>query len=79
MNWIIGCDFHPRYQQIAALDTETGEMIERRLNHQGDDVMKFCSSLPAGATVGHRSHLSGTVVRAPPRHPSPVDRAQTEQ
>jgi hypothetical protein len=23
---IIGCDFHPRYQQIAMMDTETGEL-----------------------------------------------------
>jgi transposase len=30
---IIGCDFHPRFQQIAFLDQETGEYGERRLNH----------------------------------------------
>jgi hypothetical protein len=28
---IIGCDLHTRYQQIAMLDTETGELVERRL------------------------------------------------
>ena len=28
---IIGCDFHTRYQQIAMLDPETGELVERRL------------------------------------------------
>ena len=27
---IVGCDLHTRYQQIAMLDTETGELIERR-------------------------------------------------
>ena len=27
---IIGCDFHSRFQQIALLDTETGEGEERR-------------------------------------------------
>jgi hypothetical protein len=26
---IIGCDFHPCYQQIAMLNTETGELVER--------------------------------------------------
>ena len=31
---IIGCDFHPRYQQIAMMDTETGELVERRLEHE---------------------------------------------
>jgi hypothetical protein len=28
---IIGCDFHPSWQQIAWLDTETGETGERKL------------------------------------------------
>jgi transposase len=31
---IIGCDFHPRFQQIAFVDTETGEYGERRLSHR---------------------------------------------
>jgi transposase len=30
---IIGCDFHPRFQQISYLDQESGEYGERRLNH----------------------------------------------
>jgi len=28
---IIGCDLPTRYQQVAMLDTETGEEVERRL------------------------------------------------
>ena len=28
---IIGCDYHPSFQQIAFVDTETGEVKERRL------------------------------------------------
>jgi len=28
---IVGCDLHTHYQQIAMLDEETGELIERRL------------------------------------------------
>ena len=31
---IVGCDLHTRYQQIAMLDAETGELIERRLEHE---------------------------------------------
>jgi hypothetical protein len=27
---IIGCDYHPAFQQIASVDTETGELRERR-------------------------------------------------
>jgi transposase len=30
---IIGCDFHPGFQQIAFVDEETGEYGERRLEH----------------------------------------------
>jgi len=30
---IIGCDYHPSFQQIAFVDTETGECGERRLDH----------------------------------------------
>src|ERR1700681_2464611 len=29
---IIGCDFHPSYQQIAMVDTATGELWEGRSN-----------------------------------------------
>jgi len=31
---IIGCDLHTRYQQVALLDQEKGELIERRLKHE---------------------------------------------
>jgi transposase len=31
---IIGCDYHPGFQQIAFVDTETGECGERRLAHR---------------------------------------------
>jgi hypothetical protein len=26
--WLIGCDMHARFQQIATLNTETGELVE---------------------------------------------------
>ncbi len=31
---IIGCDYHPGFQQIAFVDTETGELGEQRLAHR---------------------------------------------
>jgi transposase len=31
---IVGCDYHPGFQQIAFVDTETGELRERRLEHR---------------------------------------------
>jgi transposase len=32
--FIIGCDYHPGFQQIACVDTDTGELSERRLVHR---------------------------------------------
>ena len=32
--FIIGCDYHPGFQQIACVDTDTGELGERRLAHR---------------------------------------------
>lgn len=34
--WIIGCDYHPRFQQIAFVNTEGGECGKRRLEHVGE-------------------------------------------
>src|SRR5580765_3978639 len=31
---IIGCDYHPGFQQIACVNTDTGELNERRLEHR---------------------------------------------
>ncbi len=31
---IIGVDFHPEFQQIASVDTNTGEFQERRLQRR---------------------------------------------
>jgi len=33
---IIGIDFHPEFQQIACVDTESGEFEERRLQHRDE-------------------------------------------
>jgi transposase len=41
---IIGCDYHPGAQQIAYLDTETGELQERRLAHR-EEAEKFYRDL----------------------------------
>jgi transposase len=49
---IIGCDFHTRYQQIAMLDEETGEMVERRLDHENGEAQKFYAELPQPARIG---------------------------
>ncbi len=38
---IVGCDSHTRYQPIAMLDAETGELIERRLERGGWPTLGF--------------------------------------
>ncbi len=48
---LVGCDFHSRYQQIACVDTETGDLIERRLEHENGEARAFYSSLSRPARV----------------------------
>jgi transposase len=57
MKHIIGCDLHPRYQVVAWLDPETGEISERRLEHENGEARKFYASLPRGAVVGIEASL----------------------
>jgi len=49
---IIGCDYHPSYQQIAALDTETGELREGRLEHEHGEAKRFYQALRGPVRVG---------------------------
>ena len=49
---IIGCDFHTRYQHIAMLDTLTGELTERRLDHESGEAHAFYRGLPGPVRVG---------------------------
>ena len=43
---IIGCDYHPGFQQIAFVDTETGDCGEQRLEHS-EGAEKFYRDLAA--------------------------------
>jgi hypothetical protein len=38
---IVGCDYHPGFQQIAFVDTDTGELQERRLQHREEAILKL--------------------------------------
>jgi len=49
---IIGCDFHTRYQQIAMMDTVTGELLERRLGHENGEAHAFYRNLQGPVRVG---------------------------
>lgn len=52
---LIGCDFHTRFQQIAMVNTETGETLERSLRHEGKEVEEFYWSLRGRTVVGIES------------------------
>ena len=49
---IIGCDLHARQQTIAMLDTDTGELEEKTLEHEGETVREFYSALSGPILVG---------------------------
>jgi transposase len=49
---IVGCDLHARQQSIAMLDTETGELTEKVIRHEGNAVREFYASLGKPVVVG---------------------------
>src|SRR5260370_31793803 len=49
---IVGCDLHTRYQQVAMLDAETGELVERRLEHENGEARAFYAALSSPVRVG---------------------------
>jgi transposase len=56
---IIGCDYHPGFQQIAWVDTETGECGERRLTHREEAEQFYQSLKQRNATVRLGMEASG--------------------
>jgi transposase len=48
---IIGCDFHPGFQQLAIFDNQTGEIRYRRLKHV-EEAREFYRSLEQSGLVG---------------------------
>jgi transposase len=49
---IIGVDLHARQQTIAMLDRDTGELVEKLLEHEGEKVREFYSALSGPVLVG---------------------------
>ena len=49
---IIGVDLHTRQQTVAMLNVETGEIVEKTLQHEGDSVREFYSTLAGPTRVG---------------------------
>src|SRR6266852_1750859 len=56
---IIGSDFHPEFQQIAFVDTDSGEFLEKRLDHR-EEAERFYRELAArGVAVRVGMEASG--------------------
>src|SRR5262249_37988482 len=51
----VGWDLHMRQQQVAVLDTTTGEILEQQLLHEGTTIENFYAALPRPGTVGIES------------------------
>ena len=49
---IVGCDFHPRWQQVAIFDVETGEINEHKLMNGDGEAERFYRALEAPALIG---------------------------
>src|ERR1039457_3808399 len=56
---IIGCDYHPGFQQIAFVDNETGELNERRLEHPEEAEKSYRDLRAQGISVRVGMEASG--------------------
>jgi transposase len=57
---IIGCDFHPSFQQIALLDRGSGQRVGRKLEHGSGEAERFYRGL-AGEPVRVGIEASGNM------------------
>jgi transposase len=48
---IIGCDFHPGFQQVAIFDNQTGELREKKLAHP-EEAIRFYREQTSAVRVG---------------------------
>ena len=56
---IVGCDYHPSFQQIAFVDTETGELKGQRLAHREEAEQFYRALAVAGQQVRVGMEASG--------------------
>src|SRR5579862_6050613 len=57
MEHFIGSDVHTRYQVVAWMEEETGEIRVQRLEHGGEETRKFYAGQPRGTVVGIEATL----------------------
>ena len=58
---IIGADFHPAYQEIASVNTDTGEYQEKRLTHpkEAEEFYRGLASVGQAVRVGMEASGQG--------------------
>jgi transposase len=49
---IVGCDYHPRWQQVAWFDMETGEIGEQKLVNGDGEAERWYEQLPVPSLIG---------------------------
>ncbi len=49
---IVGCDFHPAWQQVAVFNVDTGEIRELKLENGNGDAERFYRQLSPPALIG---------------------------
>jgi transposase len=49
---LIGCDFHPSWQQVSWMNPETGEAGDQKLVHEPGAAEKFYRQFPVGTRIG---------------------------
>lgn len=59
---IVGCDFHSGWQQLAVMDTGTGELIEWKLVNGDGETERFYRGLEAPGIGRNRSLRQQSVV-----------------
>lgn len=52
---IIGCDYHPSWQQVCWMETTTGETGEQQLEHASGEAERFYRQLSGPALIGMES------------------------
>ena len=52
---VIGCDYHPSWQQVCWMETTTGETGEQKLEHTSGEAERFYRRLPTPALIGMES------------------------
>jgi hypothetical protein len=65
---IVGCDLHAKQQTIALVDTETGELLEKILLHEGNAVGEFYAALEGPVMVG--TAVASAPAEDVPAHPT---------